>query len=425
MKDKEKKMKRKIKKLFTAFLCLTLVGITLLYCGGCSLRVSAEELSRSYRREATERGEVTEEFRTAMADFSLSLFQKLITKDGENDLFSPLSAAICLSMIANGAAGETRAQMEEALGMKVDTLNKSLYAFTSSLYRADDCKLNLANSVWFRDDENQLHVNDGFLQTNADWYDAQIYASPFDSSTVKDINAWCKYYTDGMIDKMIDKIDAADMLYLVNALTFDAQWETKYEKTDVEEGPFTDYDGEKSSVQTLSSTEGIYLSADGVTGFAKNYAGNAYSFVALLPDEGIDLYEYVDALDGGAWTALWNSRERATVSVKMPEFAYGASMRFNDALEMMGMKDMFGERADFSAIGYSEWGKLYCSEVCQKTVIRVDRNGTKAAAITWGEMNGTAAPEKPRRVVLDRPFVYAIVESGTGLPLFLGAVTHL
>ena len=84
--------------------------------------------------------------------------------------------------------------------------------------------------IWFRDEENRLHVNESFLQANADWYDAQIYAAPFDQSTLKDINTWCKQHTDGMIEKMIDKIDANTVMYLINALTFDAKWATKYEK---------------------------------------------------------------------------------------------------------------------------------------------------------------------------------------------------
>ena len=92
----------------------------------------------------------------------------------------------------------------------------------------------------------------------------------------------------------------------------------------------------------------------------------------------------------------------------------------------MGMTDMFGEKANFSKLGYSERGGLFCSEVGQEVLIRVDRNGTKAAAITWGGMKDEAAPPiEPLRVILDRPFVYAIVDNATGLPLFVGAVTSL
>ena len=414
-----------MKRLTTSILCIILAGVLLLSSASCGLRVSAAELSKGYERTATETGEITEAFKTAMADFSMSLFKGLVTKDGENDLISPLSAVICLAMIANGADGETKTQMETAFGMDVETINKSLYAYTSSLYRADDCKLNLADSIWFRDEKNRLHVNEEFLQTNADWYDAQIYSAPFDDSTLKDINNWCKKYTDGMIEKMIDSIDADTVMYLVNALTFDAKWADKYEKKDVNEAQFTNYDGSKNTVQMLSSEESVYLSADGVKGFAKNYAGNKYSIVGLLPDEETDIYDYIDSLTGEAWMNLWNGRQTASVSVQMPEFSYSASMELNDTLKAMGMTDMFDGEADFSKLGYSENGNIYCSEVCQKTFIQVDRNGTKAAAITWGGMNDEACVEELYSVILDRPFIYAIVDNATGLPLFVGAVTAL
>ena len=111
----------KTKRISTSVLCLLLAGIMLLSCTSCAMQISAAELSKDYERKATETGEVSEAFKTAMADFSMTLFKGILTKDGENDLVSPLSTVICLAMIANGADGETKAQMEAAFGMDVDT----------------------------------------------------------------------------------------------------------------------------------------------------------------------------------------------------------------------------------------------------------------------------------------------------------------
>lgn len=419
----EKKRASVLKGIVISIVCLVLVGMMVVPYSLRTLVVSATDLSKGYSRKTADTGEVSEEFKTAMADFSFNLFRGLVTKDDDNDLISPLSAIVCLAMIANGADGETKLQMEQAFGMDVETLNKSLYAFTSSLYRAKDCKLNLADSIWFKDDDT-LQINEDFLQINADWFDAQIYAAPFDQSTVKDINAWCKHYTDGMVDKIIDRIDGGTLMYIINALTFDAKWATKYEKEQIEDGLFTNYDGEQKTVKMLSSKEATYLSAEGVRGFAKNYAGNKYSIVALLPDEGTDIYDYIATLDGRSWLSLWNTRRSSGLSVKMPEFTYSSNMRLNDVLKSMGMTDMFDGKADFSKLGYSRNGNIYCSEVCQKTFIQVDRNGTKAAAITWGAVKDAAYYE-PLSIILDRPFVYCIVDNATGLPIFIGAVTSL
>lgn len=111
----------KTKRISTSVLCLLLAGIMLLFCTSCAMQISAAELSKDYERKATETGEISEAFKTAMADFSMTLFKGILTKDGENDLVSPLSAVICLAMIANGADGETKAQIEAAFGMDVDT----------------------------------------------------------------------------------------------------------------------------------------------------------------------------------------------------------------------------------------------------------------------------------------------------------------
>lgn len=408
--------------------CLLLVAATVLSLCSCKpnvLNTEATELSSGYVRKTSAKGELTDSFTIAMAEFSLELFKGLVTNDEENDLFSPLSAAVCLAMIANGTGGETRAQMEAAFGMDIDTLNESLFAYTSSLYTDGDCKLNLANSIWFRDEQNRLHVKEEFLQTNADWYDAQIYKAPFDKSTLDDINEWCRHYTGGMIEKMIDEIDRDTVMYLINALAFDAKWAVKYADSEVVEHPFTNYGGTEATVKMLCSEEELYLAGDGVKGFAKNYSGDGYCIVALLPDEDRDIYEYIASLDGAAWLSLWNSRSSAAVTVMMPEFTYSVKMKLNDTLRAMGITDMFNsDAADFSKLGYSERGNLYCSDVDQKVFIQVDRSGTKAAAVTWGTVKDEAYIET-NRVILDRPFVYAIVDISTGLPIFIGAVTNL
>ncbi len=417
------------------WICLLLIVSWLFCAASCTLpfdspftlRVSADELSDGYERKATDVGELDDDFRLAMANFSLSLFGKTLTKDEENDLCSPLSAILCLAMIANGADGDTKTQMESAFGMDLDTLNRALYAYTSSLYSADDCKVNIADSIWFRDGNGDLTVNPDFLQTNADWYDAEVYAAPFDSSTVKDINNWCKKETDGMIDKIIDDIGESTVMYLINALCFDAKWAKEYEKSDIHDYTFHNYDGTQTTVDMLYSEEHIYFSAEGVSGFAKNYKGGKYRFVGLLPDENVDVYDYMASLDGQAFLDLLDGGERATVYVKMPEFTYETSMNLNAALKAMGINDMFSASdADFSKLGSVKDGNIFCSEVDQKTFIEVSRNGTKAAAVTWGKMEATCAgPDEILYVTLDRPFVYAIVDTETNLPLFIGAVTTL
>ncbi len=410
-------------------LCMLLGTVSL---SGCTVSIKAEELSASYVRTATEEGEVSDAFVAAMADFAMTLTHTTVARDKAelgkaNHLVSPLSAMICLAMIANGAEGETLAQMEDVLGMPISSLNKALYAYTSSLYAGEDCKVSIADSIWYREGD-RFTVREEFLQACADWYAAQQYEAPFDEQTRRDINAWVKKYTDGMIDSILDEpIPADTVMYVINALVFDAKWEKEYEKSDVKEGSFTSQNGTVSTVEMMHSEETTYLVTEGGYGVARPYKGEAYAFVGLLPEEGTDVYEFAATLTGEAWTALWQGRTREAVYTRIPEFTYDSFMDLTPVLRDMGMTDLFNAaQADLSGIGSGSDGNLFCSGVCQKTFIEVNRHGTKAAAVTWANMEcGSAAPMEPKYVYLDRPFVYAIVDTGTGLPLFVGVVTEL
>lgn len=411
-----------MKRITTALLCLLLTLTLLLSATSCAT-VKATELSEGYRR-AVEEGKMDASFVTHAADFSLSLFNNALDPSGSNQLISPLSALLCLALVYNGTDGETLAEMEQVLVMSPDALNQSLFAYTSSLPVTEDSKLALANSIWFRDTD-AFAVEEQFLQTNADWFGAEIYKAPFDSSTVKDINSWCKKQTDGMIDSMIDEIPENGLMYLINALVFDAKWEEKYEKNDIRDRTFKSADGTSSLVDMMFSEESTYLTGDGFRGFAKDYKGRGYSFVGLLPDEEGNIFDFAKTLDGETWMQMWNNRRNASVDVGIPEFTYSVDLDMTPALKAMGMEKMFVDSdADFSKLGQYAEGNIYCDSVMQKTFIEVNRHGTKAAAITWSFMAGEAEMET-KSVILDRPFVYAIVDNATGLPLFLGVVTAI
>ena len=423
-------MKQRFTAILTAALALLMLLSVPVQMTSCALRVNAEEISAGYTRKATENVPVSDAFVAAMADFSLTLANTTLSMEKEgkaNHLISPLSAMICLSMLANGAEGETLAQMEAVLGMPIEELNKNLYAYTCDLYVGEDCKVSLADSIWYRDGDS-FTVRKEFLQTCADWYEAQQYAAPFDETTRGDINAWAKKYTDGMIDTILeDPIPADTVMYLINALVFDAKWEEEYEKKDIDADIFTDQSGVECAVEMLCSEESRYLTVEGGFGVAKPYKGSAYCFVGLLPEEGTDIYEFAASLDGSDWTAMWQEQTRETVYTRIPEFTYASDMDLTASLKEMGMTDLFSsDTADLSGLGTSAMGNLYCDGVFQKTFIQVDRNGTKAAAVTWAVNKAeSAAPMEPKYVYLDRPFVYAIVDTKTGLPLFVGIVTRL
>ncbi len=367
----------------------------------------------------------------AYVDFAFRLLSRALqdpaTQNEPNRMLSPLSALMCLGMIANGAGGETKAQMERTLGLPVDGLNAWLCALYDKLPDDDDCRIALADSVWMKNTDN-LAVKPEFLQTVADNYAAQAFAAPFDDSTVRAINEWCSRHTDGMIDEIIRKIDPGTLMFLINATLFDAKWQSEYEEKDIQQKPFHNADGTDTPVNLLRSEERTYLSGKGFTGFVRPYKGRRYAFVGLLPtDKNADVMQKAASLSGSDWRTMWDNRRGRTVRVGIPEFKSDFSVDLTETLKELGMTDAFSAmNADFTPMASCENANMFLGMVAQKTHVEVDRHGTKAAAVTYGMMMCNAcAPSRIEYVILDRPFVYAIVDTESGLPLFIGVVTEL
>jgi serpin B len=163
----------------------------------------------------------------------------------------------------------------------------------------------------------------------------------------------------------------------------------------------------------------------------KPYKGGGYSFAALLPDEELGIDEYVKSLTGAGLHSVLSNAERTTVeTVAIPKFKFDYDIEMKNVLEAMSMKRAFDMvRADFTKLGTVPPGfNLYISRVLHKTFIEVDELGTKAGAVTAVEVssNGSPAPpEDPKRVILDRPFVFMIVDNAQNLPVFIGVVNSI
>jgi len=366
-------------------------------------------------------------FVSSMADFSIELFKKSLSDKNENSLVSPVSVMLALAMTANGAGSETLAQMERLLGggIPLADLNEYLYNFAKSLPSGNKSKLNIANSIWFRDDGERLQVEPTFLQTNADYYGASAYKSAFDAQTLKAINNWVSQNTDGMIDSILGEINENAVLYLINAVVFDAQWQSAYKDYDVRKGDFTDINGAVLNVDFMHSAESRYLDDGRATGFVKPYHSGGYSFAALLPNKGVGIAEYAASLTGAGFVAALKNAQGETVFASMPKFKYEYAISLNDALKALGIPDAFdGSKADFGRMASSAAGNICISDVFHKTFIEVDELGTKAGAATIVTMEDGAMPPPPdpKTVRLDRPFVYAIIDNATNLPVFIGTV---
>lgn len=420
-------------RLFASRVLGTLVALALaappmLGLAGCERALASEDLMEGVEpstSQPTSDVDLDGPGADALAAFSVRLFQRCDPGSGSM-LASPLSALCALGMTANGADGDTRAQMEELFGLSVLDLDAYLKSYAGSVSSDENAPLRLANSLWIKDVED-LDVRQAFLQANADCFDAGAFRSPFDATTAADINEWTSEHTDGMIPRIVEDVSDDSLMCLVNALSFEAAWLDEYEDGDVHDATFTCEDGTQRRASLMHSTERGYLEDEGAVGFVKYYEGGRYAFAALLPDEGTSVADYAATLTGERLrSVLGSARFDVEVDAAVPKFESDWGADLSKALSELGMSDAFDpDVADFSGIA-GEPGYLYVGSVVHKTHVEMDEHGTKAAAATAVEMVGAAAagPEEEPEVKvvhLDRPFVYGIVDCATNVPVLIGS----
>ena len=396
--------------------------LTLSAFTGCTIvpKISAEDLNKTVTPKKVDAVPVTDTFSKALCTLSLDLMKDDANKD-VNALISPLSIIYALSMLTNGANGETKAQLEKFLTSDVDTLNNELYSYMRSQSDLKTNPLHIANSVWFKNN-GSFAANKDFLQKNADYYGAGIFASPFDDTTVSDINNWVKANTNGMIEKIINDLYPNEVMHIINAIAFESTWENKYFDTNIKDYVFNNADGSKSDVKMLCSEENLYIENENAKGFIKPYSDGKYAFSALLPNEMTN-GEFIKSLDAASLYALIKNADTDKVKVKMPEFSIDFSTDVSQTMKKLGVIDAFdAAKADFSGIA----NDIFAAGVSHRTHIEVDRNGTKAAAVTDIPMaTKSAEPVETKTVILDKPFIYMIIDLEYSCPIFIGSLDNI
>ena len=401
-------------------LALLLAGMMVLLAG-CGASDSRDLTGDVVPREINFSQEAPKDAGEAAARLGLGL---LSLSEGENPLLSPLSILYALAMTENGAAGETLAEMETLLGRPVEELNAALGAYLADKSDSAQGTLHLANGIWLREGEGFTAEPD-FLQVNADCYQAGIYAAPFTDATLRDINAFVREHTDGMIDGILSELPPDAVMVLVNALAFQAEWQDKYE-TEARPHEFTREDGTVTEVPMLFGGEYRYLETENASGFLKPYQGGRYAFAALLPSEGVTAAELLASLTPEGLRELIAQPRDCEVRTGLPKFQLSYDADLTSLLPQLGMAQAFDpEIADFSRLGSAADGNLYIGQVRHRTFIAVGEKGTRAGAATSVAMNETSAMpvEEPKVVILDRPFLYAIWDTEANLPVFLGTFT--
>ncbi|NLD46142.1 MAG: serine protease [Clostridiaceae bacterium] len=356
---------------------------------------------------------------TPVADFSVRLLKETLVSD-KNVLISPASIYLGLGMTANGANGTTLEEFENVLGMgaNISDLNVFYKNLTDRLTNHKGGNVTVANSIWYRSTD-ELNVKNDFLQKNADYYGASAYKANFDDpSTVDVINNWVRKKTNGSVDKIINEIHPNSQMFLINTLYFEGKWLKDF-TTSKREGIFHTSNGDVKT-SFMYSSESFYINNKYAQGFIKPYKGDQLSFVGILPEEGISAEKYIEGLTGESFLEFLNSREHTSVGVFLPKFETEYEISLNDSLNKLGLVEAFHD-ADFSNMADNPT-RLYIENVFHKVYIQVSERGTRAGAVSKVENVKRSSPSID--LTFNRPFIYAIIDNETNLPLFMGIIQN-
>ncbi len=359
------------------------------------------------------------------SSFAFGLFQDITAYDESDIVFiSPLSASIALSMTAAGAEGATQEEMLRTLGFgglsvkDLNACNRGIIDLLSS--DPEGVELNVANSLWVSD---RFTLKSRYIRTAGSEYSARVSNLDFsDPASPSVINRWCAENTAGRIDKMIENIDPATQMYLLNALYFKGMWTTPFDAANTRKDIFHG-NRRDSEVEFMHRTASFpyYIGPEGAL-LELPYGEGSFVMDIFLPAEGVSAEEFASGLDGEALSTLTGLLQSDRIKVTLPKFKTEYETSLNATLQRLGMRDAFTPSADFSGMSKEP---LMISEVKQKTFIEVNEEGSEAAAVTSVAVMRTSLAPEPLEFRVDRPFVLLIRERTSGTVLFMGLVRNL
>ena len=357
-------------------------------------------------------------------DFGFTLLNRVMNQDDSpNLMISPASVSIALGMAYNGAETTTRDAFEQVLnyeGLSREEINEITKELINILVtNVEGNLLEIANSMWY---DQGFPVEQDFIDLNSNYYDAEVREINFrTANAVKIINDWVSANTHGKIDEIIDAIDPAMMMILINAIYFNCVWDVEFDPEDTREQPFYREDlslyGQVKMMEMKNTFNVAFTDQFGAVELP--YKNNKYSMYLFLPSESSSVKKLAEMLDSKTWNAwLEKFSEREKFTVTMPKFKFEYERSLAEDLKSMGLEVAFTDMADFSGISPVD---LLISDVIHKTYIDVNEEGTEAAAVTAivfettsiGPVNG---------IRLDRPYLFAITENSSKSIIFIGKV---
>ena len=367
----------------------------------------------------------------AMWTFSYNMLKENLNEI--NPVLSPMSAYLAMGMVGLGAKGDTLTEFENVMGKGLQTtagnLMQALPTWLNDTREEKKSVLNVANAVWV---DETMNPDEGWVKNVSDIYAAEAYRGVLSSEGVKrDINKWVEKKTNSLIKEFLaEPLDVETKMALFNTIYFYGEWVSEFEKTNTYKEDFTTTDNETVQVDMMHDERNeFYVKNDNMDGVVMDYRYGNMAFVALKPTAGQTVREMYEDLTCENLSAFLDSGSNELVKLKLPKFEVEFDKKLNETLQNMGIQRAFDEQlADFTGLGYTDSGApLYISLVRQKAVVKLDEEGTEAAAVTMVAMNECAmemSTKEPIEVYFDEPFLYMIMDMESRTPLFMGVMDN-
>ena len=361
----------------------------------------------------------------ANTGFAFDLLKQIAREQpGTNIFISPFSVSTVLQMTADGAAGETKMEMQRVLktgGLGTAELNAACKDLNQSLNSQTNVTLELANAIWY---EKEIPLKSEFVSKNAKFFGAKLAGVDFGSpQSAKTINDWADKSTHGKVKDVVSfPFPPLTRVVLANAIYFKGKWAEPFDKKETKLHSFYLTGGSEKKVPMMQKYGHFdYQRDDGFQAVRLPYAGGRLEMVLFLPDTNSSPAKLLEGLNSETWRnkIMPQFRNRAG-TVALPRFKIEYNVELNDSLQALGMKHAFGD-ADFSAMSDEP---LFISEVKQKSYVDVNEEGTEAAAVTTVAVAASAVmmPVEPFEMIVDRPFVFMIEDRETKSILFMGVI---
>lgn len=353
------------------------------------------------------------------------LLSILKEENKDNIFISPFSLFMNLSIVLNGADGETKDEIRKALqtNFDIDKLNgQNKKLFDRFNLKNNGMQLNIANSIWLN---NQFHLQEDFSNKMKSFYKADIENINITSpESTKRINNWAKEKTNGKIDNIVDYPLKEELVSLfINAIYFKGKWMKEFESDNTENRNFYLADLSTKEVPFMEQkNKWLYLENELFQAISLPYNDENISMKVILPKEQTNLDDLIQKLSIDNWKKWKEDFSLTEGTIVLPKFQLKYEVVLNEALQHLGMKSAFQKNANFNKL-IKEKAELQVSKVKQVSYIDVNEEGTEAAAVTSTTVETTAIMEdEPFYMEVNRPFLFMIVDDTTGLILFIGLI---